>query len=419
MDAQYDGISVRETLSIIFLRKWTVFSVFLGVVSVSAFLSLYFLSPSYEASATIIVNTSNIVKPDLDEPPISDFEKLVSFHTQKDIIRSMPIVTYAVDELGLDKNRAIGNVERVRMFMSDIKRGIGRMIGVRKWVQPHDPRAASINAVLKNLKVVSNPDSKVLKITYQAKNDLEAERTLDLILAKYQDYYYGLIRNRAAGTLAFLDVQSREIKKQLADAESEMLKFKQSDTLKLEGYGNTEPNHGGERNGLTGITDSAKAQEEMKLYVLSMEEELRKLMAQYTDVRPDVALLKGKISTYVQALNAIPKKELDLLRLRRNMEINQEIYLLLQKNLEKAKFIKASNTDKTNLITVIERAKAGKDSVSPKPIIIMPVSIVFGMVFGIVCAIIRNYFDHSIRSVRDVDTYLGLRTIGSLRVINR
>jgi uncharacterized protein involved in exopolysaccharide biosynthesis len=73
--------TLRELVGILFLRKRLILSTFLGVIAVAVFLFFYFLSPTYEVKSTLLIDTSDLVIPIVDGPPVSDLDKMTNFHT--------------------------------------------------------------------------------------------------------------------------------------------------------------------------------------------------------------------------------------------------------------------------------------------------------------------------------------------------
>jgi uncharacterized protein involved in exopolysaccharide biosynthesis len=370
------------------------------------------LSPTYEASARILLNTSDLIVPVADAPPISDFEKLTTFNTQKDIIKSTTILSSVVDKLHLDKTRVIGNIEKVKLFLKGIKRSMGNLLGIKSWMKKHDKRAASIDAVLKNLRVETSPDSRAIKISYRSKDPKEAADTLNTVLKLYISYFNSLITQRASGITSYLKTRVKKVRKELTEAEGKLLALMRKDKVYLSvNKGKTNKRDG---DSLLGIAGSQRVQSELKVYILAMEDELRKKLTSLARTDPAVVSLKRKIRMYLDALNSVPEKQLQLTRLKRELKIKEDAYLFLQKNYEKARIVQAGNTNKINIITVLDKAQADDNPVTPKTKLAIVFAIFFGALFGLILAVVRHYMDHTIRSVQDVSKSLGLKTIGSI-----
>lgn len=404
------SISVREILSILFYRKKYIVAISTTIILVSFFLTFFFISPTFESNAKLIINTSDLIVPFADAPPMSDFEKLTSFHTQKEIIKSITIITPVVDVLALDKERILGNIEQFKNLLRSIKRFIGKVFGIDSWSKEHDPSAASINAVLENLKIITSPDSKAIKIQYRSKSATESADTLNAIIYEYIKFFNKLIKSRASGITDYLESRVQQVKAEMEDAELELLKFKEKDQFTF-----TTKSGKKEFDSLVGITDSTKIKNELVIYLLAMEDELRKKKNEYPATDNKIVTLKKKIKNYIQVINDMPRRELELHRLKREVNVKQDSYLFIQKNLEKAKIVQAGNTAKINIINIIEEAKEDDNPVSPKKKLIVIAALVFSVVISIVFSFILNFLDHSLRSGRELKSYCGIKLIGSIK----
>ncbi len=417
-------LSKRDLLTIIFSRKQTIFSVFIGVVSMAAFLVFYFITPRYEVEAMIVLGESSLTRPVTDAPPTSDSERQNNFNTQRDVIESTYLVTIAVDELNLAETRVRGNFEKLRLEWANFKARLGGIIGVQNWKQLHSPRSTSITQVQKWLTTTANPDSKALKITYLARDPDEAYKTLSIIVREYISYYNNLIREQAKGVENYLAVRFEEAGQELFDSEQALLEFRNKDIVptisdvpnNLSLKGQAAGNDPSEKRGLVGITDSATVQEQLKLYILAMEEELRKNQNEpdnTTRVRVERDL-RERLDHYLAVVNRIPERELKLLQLERQHRLAKEKFLLINRTLTQAGIVAAGQTQAMNLIQIIESPQVPDGPVFPKRIMTMVLAICLGLGLGVALAFVMDFLDHTVRTARDVESHCRLRLIGSL-----
>ena len=414
-------ISKREMFAVLFQRRVDILLILLTCVGGAAFAVYYLLSPTYQAEAVIIFNSSFLTEPLRDAPPESDFEKLATFHTQRDVFVSDRISAEAARKTDLARIRVIGRIERIEMFVGDIKRWLGTLLGVKKWTKPWSAEAAAIGAVKNGVKTFALPDSKAIRVTYRAKDPHEAVIVLNAILEAQADYFYGVIRDRASGVEKYLAQEFARTTMALKESEDALFRFKQRDTLTATQLTKEAASKGGARAApmpsIVGVTDSTKMQEEMKIYILKLEEELR-LAEQIVDNEKRQRLtsdLKTRMRAYVAAVNVIPNRELELVRLKREYDTMQDSYQLLQRNLLKAKIVSTGELDKMNLIDVFQRPFENEDIVFPQRRVVLSLATLLGLVLAVTWAFMMDYLDHSIRSARDVQRYLGLRLLSSLR----
>lgn len=407
-------LSRREILAILFRHRFGIVAILFTALGTAAFAVYYLISPTYEAEAVIIINSSYLTEPLRDGPPESDFEKLASFHTQRDILTSSRLAAETVGRMKLHETRVIGRIERIGMYVGEVKRRIGVWLDIEKWKKPWSAEAAAIAAVHDFVRTFALPDSKALKITYRSKDPKEAAEVLNTLLDVHREYYYDVVRNKAGGAMGFLEQEFDRISTQLKDAENALFKFKQNDRLVVDPGGAGKSR--GEEPSLVGMTDSTKVQEEIRLYVLKLEEELR--MAGLIDDNERrqriVKDLSGRIERYVSALNAMPAKELEFVRLKRNFDTAQDNFQLIQRNLAKARLVASGETDKIALVEVFQRPSPSEEVVFPQKRLVLMLAGVLAVVLALTWAFVMDYLDHTIRSARDVERFLNTRLITSL-----
>ncbi|MEW6676495.1 MAG: GNVR domain-containing protein [Pseudomonadota bacterium] len=408
-------ISRREILAILFRHRFGIFALLLASVSTAIFTVYYLISPSYESSAVIIINSSYLTEPLRDGPPESEFEKLAGFHTQRDILSSERLAAEAVKRTGLDKKRVIGRVERITMFIGDVKRVLGGWFGIEKWTIPWDPFGAAVAAVHDGVETFALPDSKALRITLRGKDPAEAAEVLAALIAAHRDYYYDEVRRKAQGAVTFLEKEHARSSQDLYEAEQALFHFKKGDRV-LRNPARTSPGGEAGAGGILGLTDSSKVQEEIKLYVLKLEEELRVASQNPNNEEREriTSDIRARIAAYLSSLNSLPEKELELVRLKREFDTAQDSYQLIHRNLVKASLVASGDTDKIHLVDVFEQPSVSQAPVFPKKIPIVLLSLVLGSVLALTWAFVMDYLDHTIRSGRDIQRFLDTRLIASL-----
>ena len=105
-------ISKREILAVLFRHRVGVLLIFFSCIGGAGLAVYYLISPTYQAEAVLIFNTSFLTEPLRDAPPESDFEKLAMLHTQRDILTSDRIADAAVKRSNLAQTRVIGQIGR-------------------------------------------------------------------------------------------------------------------------------------------------------------------------------------------------------------------------------------------------------------------------------------------------------------------
>jgi uncharacterized protein involved in exopolysaccharide biosynthesis len=414
-------ISRRELLAVLFRRRNGILAIFLTCIAGALFGVYYLISPTYQSAATLIINTSFLTEPLRDSPPESDFEKLAYFHTQRDILASERLAAEAVRRTRLAERRVIGRIERIEMFVGDVKRSIGGLLDIEKWKRPYSPEAAAIGAVHDGIRTFALPDSKAIKVTLRAKDPNEAAEVLEALLAAHNDYYFEQVRKKAAGAVSFLEKEYDRTREALVGAETALYRLKRGERgFSIDEKKGTVRGRGNAT--ILGITDSAKVQEELKIYVLKLEEALR-VANEITDneqrerVTSDI---KARMQRYVDTLNVMPQQELELVRLKRQFDIHQDQFQLIQRNLARARLVATGETDQIRLIEVFQAPLVSEDIVFPQKKLVLGLGAVLGLVLALTWAFVADYLDHTFRTGRDVERHLNSRLIASLpRIASR
>ncbi|WP_062266313.1 GumC family protein [Endozoicomonas arenosclerae] len=403
---QFTPPTSRELLTILFEQKTGMIVLFFSTLLFASLIVFFLLSPKYESKAILLVNSTEVTQPIVNGPPKSDFEKVTNFHTQKDIIESIRLAAAVVEDINLDETRALGNIEKIKISLKGFKAQLGELLGIERWTKPWDPEGAAIAAINKNLKVTTSPESKAIKIAYRAYAPQEAAETLDALIKHYKTYYYDQISLEASGIINYLKSREEESRQQLLESETAILLFKREVPATLENYE-------GLKYSTVSITDSAAVQDEFKLYILQLEEELRQLRQKVPESDPRVEALKDKLASFITAVNELPGRDMELQRLKRLKKLAQEKYLLLARNLEQAKLIAQGQANNLGLISILEEPAVDDAPVSPKKRLILILAIFMGTALALAWAYLVHFLDSTIRRPEDMTDTPSLSYLGS------
>jgi uncharacterized protein involved in exopolysaccharide biosynthesis len=130
--------------------------------------------------------------------------------------------------------------------------------------------------------------------------------------------------------------------------------------------------------------------------------------------------LEQHIASYRQDLERLNSYDLEVKRLQRQINVEEENYLLTRKKLEEARISDVLDAERIVSVSVVEPAAASFLPVKPKrKVLIVGLGLVLGVVSGIGFAFLAEYLDHSIKTPKDVDRYLGLPLLASIQEAKR
>ena len=118
--------------------------------------------------------------------------------------------------------------------------------------------------------------------------------------------------------------------------------------------------------------------------------------------------LKLLLEKYNNMLDNLPDKEMKLVRLLRDKEVNNKLYMTLLEEREKARIKEASEIGN---IRVLELARIPHSPIRPRKLLNILVGIFSGLFLGIFMIFVLEYFNDNIKTQEDVEKELGLPVI--------
>lgn len=135
----------------------------------------------------------------------------------------------------------------------------------------------------------------------------------------------------------------------------------------------------------------------------------QELLRKFTERHPDVINIAEQISQIKEQMMGLPQKELEYVRLTRNVEIDTRIYRELKEKLETARIAEA---EKIEDVSLVETALPPGSPISPNKNLNYFFGAVIGMMLGLTMAFLSEQLDTSIGTVEDVESYLKLPVLG-------
>ena len=112
-----------------------------------------------------------------------------------------------------------------------------------------------------------------------------------------------------------------------------------------------------------------------------------------------------------QAIGTLPSIEQGYLRVARDANVAQEIYIMLAKRLEEAK---VAEVMVSNEVQVVDTATLPEKPVKPRKALTLALALLLGLMAGSGCVIAWEMFSRRLRTSEDVESCLGLTVIGSV-----
>ncbi len=117
-------------------------------------------------------------------------------------------------------------------------------------------------------------------------------------------------------------------------------------------------------------------------------------------------------------LTLAPRQQQELSALTRDYSVNEQIYRGLLEKLERAKITgRLGEDEQGGKFMVIERARYPMKPVSPDPVMVMLIALVFGIAFGVMAVMAAEYLDQSVHSSDEVAELLEVPVLGAISSI--
>ncbi|MDO9026906.1 MAG: polysaccharide biosynthesis tyrosine autokinase [bacterium] len=147
------------------------------------------------------------------------------------------------------------------------------------------------------------------------------------------------------------------------------------------------------------------------------------LVVKILDLQVEIETYKAKelaqqrvVNEYLEKLKAIPPKEVELARLTRQFELDDNIYKML---MEKYEEVRISEAGKLGNVKIIDRAQVPKEPVGPRRKLNILFGGMLGLALGIGLVLLMEYMDTSLKNIHDIEQFLALPVLGMIPAIDQ
>ncbi|MHC1714458.1 MAG: GumC family protein [Acidaminococcaceae bacterium] len=112
-----------------------------------------------------------------------------------------------------------------------------------------------------------------------------------------------------------------------------------------------------------------------------------------------------------EAIGTLPSIEQGYLRVKRDADVAQEIYIMLAKRLEEAK---VAEVMVSNEVQVVDIATLPETPVKPRKAMTLALALFLGLMAGSGYVIAYEMFNRKLRTAEDIQSYLGLTVLGTV-----
>ena len=235
-------------------------------------------------------------------------------------------------------------------------------------------------------------NSSILRLTLKDEDGAHAVTILDQVLRVY--LLQNLSRNaaEAQSSLSFIQEQLPEAQAQVRAAEDTLNAYKLSqDSVDLT------------FETLSMLEQSVQIEAQLNELALE-EQELQKRFTQnhpvYETLLDSRKQLETRLAEIRTKTEALPKTQLEMLRLTLDLEVAQEIYVQLVSRAQELNVVKAGTLAN---IRIIDPALADPDEIAPNKKIIVLLAIILGFVSAIGFVLIRSFMTRGVEGTEEIE----------------
>ncbi|NYT72939.1 polysaccharide biosynthesis tyrosine autokinase [Halomonas sp. QX-2] len=245
-------------------------------------------------------------------------------------------------------------------------------------------------------------ESGVYELTLNGADQNQIQPTLDTLTSVFLTQNVQRHSEEAENQIAFLNEQIPQVSNQLSDAEGMLNDYRaQRDSVDLTFE---------TQNLLTRVVDV-----ENQLGELAMRE--ADLAERYRPSHPNYQTLlrqRGQLEAERDRLNALvselPETQQEVLRLTRDTQVNQQVYVQLLNQLQEMRLVKAGTVGN---VRILDAAMLSPGTIAPRIPLITAVSGLFGALLAILLVIVRMLLSRSIKTPEQLEE-LGLPVYATL-----
>lgn len=171
--------------------------------------------------------------------------------------------------------------------------------------------------------------------------------------------------------------------------------------------------------GLSGKIRGA-APDQLIMSAQSMEHRKRQeeLLNEIQTLKSDIQSITHQIQVYQTRVEDTPKREQELLTIKRDYQNIMESYnSLLGKKLEAELAVNMEKKQKGEQFRIIDSARLPEKPVSPNMMKLFAIFVVLGLGIGGGVAFLLEFLDHSFKRPDDIESYLGITVLATIPLI--
>lgn len=308
------------------------------------------------------------------------------------------IVSYEEEELISGVTGKLTQKGELSILVSDINADAGTEFSLVK-----KARLVTISDLQENVKISEQgKKTGILRLRLEGDDPLKIQAILNSITQGYLMQNIERTSAEAEKSLQFLRGHLPEIKQQLDDSEGKLNRYKldnDSVDLALEAKSILE----------TMVSIEAQLNE-LTFKESDIAQRFTKSHPAYVSLLEKRNTLQGEKARMDSMVAKMPKTQQEIIRLSRDVEVNQAIYLQLVEKVQELNVMKASAVGN---VRILDNAETLEEPVKPQKAIIVVIATLLGGILSIAFALIKEAFHKGIESPQEIEE-IGLPVYASV-----
>ncbi len=246
-------------------------------------------------------------------------------------------------------------------------------------------------------------DSGIIAMGYEHKSAEHAEKVLDKVAEIYVRRNVERNSAEAKKSLDFLEVQLPEVKRQLEESEqrfNDYQKQRNSVNISLETQGVLEQ-----------IVELDTTLQELELKRLELSRKFKREHPAYQGVLQQIKAVEAEKEQLTSKVGNLPETQQELLRLTRDVEVGNEIYMLLLSKTQELDIVRAGTVG--NVRVVDAAAVDTTEPVKPKKALVAVVATMLGGFLAVAIVLIQKAMHRGVEDPTEIES-IGLPVYASV-----
>ncbi|ANF58407.1 polysaccharide biosynthesis tyrosine autokinase [Halotalea alkalilenta] len=252
---------------------------------------------------------------------------------------------------------------------------------------------SAINSVRSSLTVAPAGRSvNVLSLTYTDPDRERGRRTLEAITQVYLQQNIQRSSAEAEQSLQFLQEQLPQVREELTAAEEKLNTYRiQQDSVDLPMETQSV---------LTRLVNIDSQINQLEFAEADISRRFTPSHPTYAALLQKKQQLQQERGNLNREINALPETQQQILRLQRDVEVNQQVYVQMLNRVQETNIIRASTVGN---VRIIDNAVSQPGPISPQKGLIVAISTIVGLLLALCYVLVRSFFNRGIESPDQIE----------------